>query len=67
MGGNLYDVSGGFILGLLLFICDLFLFTNDKGIASYTDDSTPYVTLSKINLAIENLEHCFVSLHMISK
>ena len=53
------------ILGPLLFnifICDLFLFTNNIDIASYADDNTPYATSSKTNLAIKILKQCSDSL-----
>ena len=39
-----------------------FLYTNDIDIASYTDDNTLYVTSSKTNLVIKNLEQCSDSL-----
>ena len=39
-----------------VFICDLFLFANSIGIASYADDYTLYANSSKRNWAIEKLK-----------
>ena len=49
------------ILGPLLFnkfLCNLFLFTNDTGIASYADDNTPYAPENTACKVIEQLEEC---------
>ena len=57
MGGNFVWCSLRLHSGAVTFQCfyiyDLFLFANGIDIASYADGNTPYVTLSKTNLAIE--------------
>ena len=67
----MFGVSQGFILGSLLFnifICDLFLLTNNIDIARYPDDNTPYATSLKTNLDIGKVEQCSdKSFYMISK
>ena len=47
------------ILGPLLFsiyLCDLFLLTSNIDIASYADDTTPYIYEDNINSTTESLE-----------
>ena len=65
MGGSFVWGSSRLLSGTLLFsiyICDLFLFTNDKDITSYADDNIVCPKLSKTNLALEKFEQCFDSL-----
>ena len=55
----LFGVRQGSILGPLLFnihMCDLFFVGESVDIASYADDTTPYVCLDDIDLTIEKLE-----------
>lgn len=54
----IFGVSQLLFLGSLLFhICliELFLIIEDTDIASYTDDSTPYVSADNIDGAIKSL------------
>ena len=56
----MFGVPQGSILGPLLcniFLCDLFLITENIGIASYADDNTPYTTgnlIEEVNQKLEN-------------
>ena len=45
-----------------IFICDLFLYTNDINTTSYSNDHTPDATSSKATLAIVKLERSSDSL-----
>ena len=52
-------VPQGSILGAQLFnlfLFGLFLFVEEAGIMSYTDDNTPYVCSENANITLENLE-----------
>ena len=56
-----FGVPRGSILGPLhfnIFLCNLFLFTNDTDIANYADDNTPYVSESTACKFTDLLEEC---------
>ena len=54
----LFGVTEGSILGPLLFIflCDLFLFVPDIGIANYADDNTLHATNKHLETVLKDLE-----------
>ena len=41
-----------------IFLCNLFLFTNETDIANYANDNTPYATKNKTSKVIKRLEEC---------
>ena len=52
-------VQQGYTLGLLLFniyLSNLFLFLDDSNIATYADDTTPYICNNNLELVIAKLE-----------
>ena len=51
------DVPQGSILGLNIFLNDIFLFVENTKITNYADDNTPYAIESSIEKLIEPLEH----------
>ena len=52
-----YSVPQGSILGLNIFLNDIFLFVENTKITNYADDNTPYAIESSIEKLIEPLEH----------
>ena len=41
-----------------IFLCNLFLFTNETDIANYADENTPYATKNTTSKVTEQLEEC---------
>ena len=55
----LFRVPQGYILGPIsvnIFLCDLFLFVPDIGIANYADDNTPRATNEHLETVLKDLE-----------
>ena len=55
----IFGASQGLFLGPLsfnIYLCDLFMFTDDIDIASYADDTIPYVTELTLNSTVKSLE-----------
>ena len=55
----IFGAPQGLILGPLsfnIYLCDLFMFTDDIDIASYADDTIPYVTEVTLSSTVKSLE-----------
>ena len=56
---HIFGAPQALILGPLsfnIYLCDLFMFTDDIDIASYADDTIPYVTEVTLNSTVKSLE-----------